>query len=65
MKSSVNSEWVLVKFIKKISFTSGEIEGVLEVLDKGVLISRVWVALLESLGAFGGRSKGLLSSPKF
>ena len=48
---------MLAECIKKLSFTSGEIEGVLEAVDKGLLISKVWVIFLENLEAFGGRSK--------
>jgi len=44
--------------MKKFGFKSGEIERVFEDLDKGLLISRVWVAFLKNLGAFGGRSRG-------
>jgi len=44
--------------MKKFGFKSGEIERVFKVLDKGLLILRVWVAFLENLEAFGGRSKG-------
>ena len=44
--------------MKKFGYKSGEIERVFEALDKGFLISRVWVAFLENLEAFGGYSKG-------
>ena len=55
---------MLAKCIKKLGFTSGEIERVFETLDKELLISRVWVSILEISGAFGDRLKGLLDSPK-
>ena len=44
--------------MKKFGFKSGEIERVFEDLDKGLLISRVWVTFVENLEAFGGYSKG-------
>jgi len=49
---------VLAELIKDLSFKSSEIERVFEALDKGLLISRVWVAFLENLEVFGGCSKG-------
>ena len=55
---------MLVECIKKFGFTSGEIERVFEAIDKGLLVLRVWVSILEILGAFGGHLEGLLSSPK-
>ena len=58
LKSGINRQWVLVEYIEGLSFKSSEIKGVLEAKDKGFLISRVWVAFLENLEAFGGCSKG-------
>ena len=49
---------MLAEFIKDLSFKSSEIERVFEALDKGLLISRVWVAFLENLEAIGGYLKG-------
>ena len=65
MKSGINSEWVLAECIKKLGFTSGEIERVFEALDKGLLVSKVWVLILEILGAFGVCFEEFLGSPKF
>ena len=48
----------MVEFIKDLSFKSREIERVFEALNKGLLISRVWVAFLENLGAIGSCLKG-------
>ena len=45
---------MLVEFIKDLSFKSRRIERVFEALDKGLLVSRVWVAFLENLEAIGG-----------
>ena len=54
----INRQWVSAEYIKELSFKSSEIERVFEALDKGLLISRVCVAILKILGAFGGHSKG-------
>ena len=54
----------MAEFIKDLSFKSSGIERVFETLDKGLLISRVWVAFLENLGAFGDGLKEKSNSPE-
>ena len=55
----------MAECIKKLGFTSGEIKRVFETLDKGLLVSRVWVSILEILGAFGVYLEELLGLPEF
>ena len=64
-KSGINSERVLAEYIKTFGFLSGEIERVFEALDKELLVLRVWVSILEILGAIGVYLEELLSSPEF
>ena len=56
---------MLAEYIKTFGFLSGEIERVFEALDKGLLVSRVWVSILEILGAIGVCLEELLSSLEF
>ena len=56
---------MLAKCIKKFGFTSGEIEKVFKALDKELLVSRVWISILEILGAFGVCMEKLLGLPEF
>ena len=49
---------MLAEFIKDLSFKPSEIERVFEALDKGLLITRVWVTFLEKLEAIGDCLKG-------
>ena len=54
----INRYGVSAEYMKNLSFKSSEFKRVLVVKYKGLLISRVWVAFLENLEAFGGYSKG-------
>ena len=53
-KTGINRHEGLAEFIKNLSFKSSGIERVFEVLDRGLLITRVWVVFLEKLEAIGG-----------
>ena len=63
-KKGINRHGVSAEFIKNLSSKSSGIERVFEALDKGLLITRVWVAFLEKLGAIGGYLKEKSSSSK-
>ena len=63
-KVGIKRHRVSADFIKNLSSKSSGLERVFEALVKGLSITRVWVAILEKLGAIGGCLKEKLGSPE-